>query len=93
MEPVYGIFILVGVVVGGGIGYIIRKSLSKRRTESAEVKAANIVNDAKQKTKEALIEAKDKALQIIEEAKKDEKLRRKMEGEIEVPFTSPRGEL
>lgn len=76
MEPVYGIFILVGVVVGGGIGYIIRKSLSKRRTESAEVKAANIVNDAKQKTKEALIEAKDKALQIIEEAKKDEKLRR-----------------
>ena len=76
MEPLYGVFILLALGAGGVVGYIIRKSTAKRRTESAEVKAEAIVNDAKQKTKESLIEAKDKALQIIEEAKKDEQLRR-----------------
>ncbi|MBT6034733.1 MAG: DUF3552 domain-containing protein, partial [Candidatus Jacksonbacteria bacterium] len=69
MEPLYGVFILLALGAGGVVGYIIRKSTAKRRTESAEVKAEAIVNDAKQKTKESLIEAKDKALQIIEEAK------------------------
>ncbi|PIR96085.1 MAG: ribonuclease Y [Candidatus Doudnabacteria bacterium CG10_big_fil_rev_8_21_14_0_10_42_18] len=66
------VYILIGLVVGGGAGYLIRQSLASRSVESAEGRAIRILEDAKNKEKEVLLEAKGKSLEIIEEAKKQE---------------------
>ena len=60
-------------ILGVGLGYVIRYIISKRKTETAEQRAQEMIEDAKRKEKEIVLEAKDKALKIIDEAKKEEK--------------------
>ncbi len=69
--------LIIGLCIGLGIGYLIRRSLARRYAESAEVKAQKILEGAKNKQKDLLIQAKDKAIKIIDEAKKEERERRK----------------
>ncbi len=64
-------------IIGFTVGYIVRKFLAKREAEGAEAKVQNLINEAKSKQKEILLRAKDKALKIIDEAKKEEQQRRK----------------
>ena len=73
------ILILIVLVTGVGflLGYIIRKLVATRSAASAEAKAEHIIQDAKNKQKEFLLDAKDKALAVIDEAKKDEEARRR----------------
>lgn len=71
------ITILVGLGIGFYIGYIVRKVLASKQVDSAEAKANKLLEEAKTKEKEFLLQAKDKALVIIDEAKKEEHLRRK----------------
>ncbi len=66
------IYIFVGLVAGGIIGYVIRQSLASKKVGSAEAHAERIVEDAKSKEKELIIDAKAKALEITESAKKAE---------------------
>ncbi len=66
------IYALVGLVVGGAIGYLVRQSLASKKVSSAESRADRIVEDAKNKEKELLLEAKQHALEITEQAKKTE---------------------
>ncbi|EKD33464.1 MAG: hypothetical protein ACD_76C00024G0002 [uncultured bacterium] len=68
---------LGGLLIGLGIGYIIRKTLAKNKIGSAEVRAEKLIQETKNKQQEMLIEAKEKAFATIEEAKKDETTRRK----------------
>lgn len=79
--------LLLGALVGIGVGYVIRQVLAKRGVANAEGKAEKmladakakqqqILNDTKSHQQEALLKAKDQALQIIDEAKKEEKTRR-----------------
>lgn len=81
------LMLLIGVVIGIGLGYVIRQLMAKRGVANAESKAEKMLadaktkqqqmlNDAKSKQQEALLKAKDQALQIIDEAKKEEKTRR-----------------
>lgn len=68
---------LIAATIGIAIGYQARKFRSIKDVESAENKAEQIVNNAKQKERELLVDAKDKALKVIDEAKKEEEARRR----------------
>jgi ribonuclease Y len=63
--------------VGIAIGYYLRKSLAARVAGSAEEKAEKVLAETKVKQRELLLQAKDKALQIIDDAKREEEERRK----------------
>jgi len=69
--------LFIGLAIGLGLGYLVRRSLARRYAESAESKAQKMVEEAKIKQKDFLIKAKDKAISIIDEAKKDENDRRR----------------
>lgn len=77
------LWLLVAVVtllVGLGIGYLVRRSIAEARIGSAEAKALDIIESAErsieQKTKEALLEAKDEAHRIRQEAEREGRERR-----------------
>ncbi|MFH0951591.1 MAG: ribonuclease Y [Patescibacteria group bacterium] len=71
------ILLIVGLPGGIVAGYFLRKTWATREAESAEAKAAHLLEEAKTKQKELLVEAKSQALKIIEEAKRDEGNRRR----------------
>ena len=62
---------LVGLVLGGAIGYVARQALAKDKVKSAEQKAESILRNAKDKEQEMLLKAKEKALSALEEGKKE----------------------
>lgn len=77
-----GLFLLViassiGLALGIVFGYAIRKLLASGQINSAESKAEKIITDAKAKGQEYLLKVKEKALAIIDEAKKEEGKRRR----------------
>ncbi len=71
-------YIIYGILAAGGffIGYWVRKKRALIQVDSAESKAQKILSETKAKQKEILLQAQDKALKIIEEAKREEGKRR-----------------
>ncbi len=63
---------LAALVVGGAVGYAIRHISSSKKVGSAEARAQKIVDEARNREKEILLEAKAGALEITEQAKKTE---------------------
>lgn len=74
------LFILIAAVVGVAIGYIVRKTVGESKIGSAEAEAARIMEEATKNTdairKEAILEAKDEAYKIRNEAEAEVKERR-----------------
>lgn len=77
MEIVIGL--VLGLLVGAGVGYLVRKAQAESKATSAEVRARTILEDAERqaeaKKKEALLEAKDELFQMRAEAETDLKRR------------------
>lgn len=71
------VIIFVGLIAGFLLGYWIRKNLALKQLDSVETRTMKILEEAKTKEREFLLQAKDKALAIIDEAKKEDALRRK----------------
>lgn len=69
--------LVIGAGAGIAIGYELRKSIAKKRAESAEARADEIVNAARNKEKDLLLQAKEKAIKVIDDAKHEEEARRK----------------
>ena len=67
---------IVGIVAGLAIGYGIRVSIAKRLQNSLEKKAEAELESAKSEAKEIIVEAKDKASSILENANKEERDRK-----------------
>ncbi|PIP17516.1 MAG: ribonuclease Y, partial [Parcubacteria group bacterium CG23_combo_of_CG06-09_8_20_14_all_35_9] len=67
----------IGTLIGIAIGYFLRKLLASRQIDSAEMKVQNLISEVKVKQKELLFSAKEKALKIIDEAKREEERRRR----------------
>ncbi|MBI4128787.1 MAG: ribonuclease Y, partial [Parcubacteria group bacterium] len=66
--------ILVGVFGAGLVaGYIARWMLAQRQLDSTESKIAKRTEQAKVEAKELILQAKDQAVSILEEAKREEK--------------------
>ena len=66
------VYILIGLVLGGAVGYLVRQYLAGKKIGGAEAKAEKILEDAKNREKEMLLEAKTKSIEIIDQAKKQE---------------------
>ncbi len=83
MEAIIFIVTIVSLLLGGALGYLIRKQLGANQINSAENKAEKILTEAKTKESDILLRAKDKALAIIDEAKKETEQRRKETAHIQ----------
>ncbi len=64
--------ILVIAGIGAAIGYFTRKSIAQSQVNSAEGTAAKILADAKLKEQDMLLKAREKALALIDESKKEQ---------------------
>ncbi|PIY96668.1 MAG: ribonuclease Y [Candidatus Kerfeldbacteria bacterium CG_4_10_14_0_8_um_filter_42_10] len=73
---IFIITLAIAAPVGMVIGYFGRKQMAARETDSAEAKAEGILNEAKAKSKEYVLQAKDKSIKIIDAAKAEETERR-----------------
>ncbi len=67
----------VGLAIGAGIGYVLRKKIALGQVDSAEAQAEKIIKDAETKHQQKVIEGKEKALKLIEESKREDENRRK----------------
>lgn len=70
--PIVGGFIAI-LAVGFVIGYFIRQLMAERRKNSVEVTVRKLLDEAKQESKEILIEAKSRAVKFIEAARGETK--------------------
>lgn len=74
---IFVILIAIAAPAGMLIGYQARKIYGSRAKDSAERKIKELIDQAKTKEKEIILTSKDKAISIIDEAKKEENVRRK----------------
>lgn len=74
MSTQFILIVLLIVGIPGGIiaGYILRKTWAVREAQSAESKVQALLTEARQKAKAELLQAQEKSLQIIEDAKRSE---------------------
>ena len=77
---------LVAAAVGLAAGYAIRKFVVSQSVTSAENRAEKLVAEAETKKKEMILAAKDEAIRVREEAKKDEKERLARVSDLEQKF-------
>jgi len=76
METIYWLIALfMAIVFGVAFGYQMRKIWAVKRKDTVETKVEALINEAKAKQKEILLEANDKALKILQDAKAEEKER------------------
>ena len=77
MQIVIGL--ILGLLVGAGVGYLVRKNLAEKEVGSAEARAKTVLEDARRDAeaarKEALLEAKDETFRMRTEAEADLKRR------------------
>ncbi|HOX60863.1 MAG TPA: ribonuclease Y [Candidatus Magasanikbacteria bacterium] len=67
--------ILAGIGAGVAVGWYLRKQVAQAKMNSAESKIEKIIAEAKTKEQELLLHAKEKAIKIIDDAKKEEDVR------------------
>ncbi len=75
------------------IGYLIRHLVASRKVTLAESRAEATLADSKAKSQDILLEAKNSAFKILEEAKKEEKERNSQLSRIENLLTKKENEL
>ena len=68
--------LIAAILVGGGAGYSYNMVAGKRRANSAQANAKQILDDANSKSRETLLEAKSEAIKLAETAKREESERR-----------------
>ncbi|MBD3311281.1 MAG: ribonuclease Y [Candidatus Magasanikbacteria bacterium] len=76
-EFIIAIMAVGGITIGIGLGYLLRKQVAQARSNSAEARAEKVLIEAKNKEKQLLLQAKEKAIKVIDDAKKEEGQRRK----------------
>ncbi|MBO5744373.1 MAG: ribonuclease Y [Clostridia bacterium] len=78
---------IIGLALGGLVGFIIRKTIGERKIGSAEKEAKRIIDEgqktAETKKKEALLEAKEEILRARNEAEAEIKERRSEVAKLE----------
>ncbi|MCA9364374.1 MAG: ribonuclease Y [Candidatus Moranbacteria bacterium] len=71
-------FFVIGVILlllGGGVGYGMHFFLARRFASASRVNAKDVVDRAHKKCEELVLDAKNKAVSILEDAKSEEKSR------------------
>ena len=67
------IIIAAGTSAGMAFGYFLRKKIAQAQANSMEAKADKIITEAKTHQQEIIMQGKEKAAQIVDEAKREEK--------------------
>ncbi len=67
--------VALALAVGSVLGYYARQSIAKKQLSTAEGKVNNMLAEADKKAQETALSAKNKAVEILEEARKKEKER------------------
>lgn len=76
MEQSYLVYTAALALAGGAaLGYLLRQFLATRRVNSIEAKIKQQLEEAKTGSKEILLDAKDRAVKIFEDAKNQERER------------------
>ena len=70
------IYAILALMVGGGVGYGANIVVTKQKTNDADNKARKMLDEAKEDAKKKVLEAKEEAIKIAEESKKEERERR-----------------
>lgn len=70
------IYILIGLVLGGAVGYFLRKSQAEQRNMDLKDKGELILQQANTKSQEIIFKAKNEALKIMDETKTEEEKKR-----------------
>ncbi|HSR89548.1 MAG TPA: ribonuclease Y [Candidatus Udaeobacter sp.] len=65
--------IIVGAGAGFSLGYFFRKKIAQAQANSIEAKAEKMLIEAKNQQQEIVMQGKEKAAQLIDEAKREEK--------------------
>jgi len=65
------ILALGGLVLGTLAGYFVRAYIVKNQTNSAEARAAKVVEQAREQEQKIIIEGKERAIKFVEEGKKE----------------------
>ncbi len=65
------------LIVGSILGYHTRQTIAKKQAGTIEAKLNKLISEAKNEAKEKIIKAKEKATQILEEVKTQERDRQK----------------
>jgi len=66
---------ILSLTAGSVLGYLARQSIAKKQIGTAEGKMNKMLNDAESEARATLLTAKDKAVAILEDAKKEEQKR------------------
>lgn len=67
--------VIIALAVGGGVGFFIKKTDLDKKIKDAEEESERLMERTRTKAKELIVSTKDEALQIREEAKKEERVR------------------
>ncbi len=70
---IWALLVIAGTGAGVGAGYVLRKKLAQAQANSIEAKAEKILGEAKTQQQELILQGKEKAAQVLEEVKKEEK--------------------
>jgi ribonuclease Y len=70
---IWALITLVGIGGGTGLGYILRKKMAQNQANSIEAKAEKLLAEAKTQQQELVLQGKEKAAQLLDEVKKEEK--------------------
>ncbi|HCJ52984.1 MAG TPA: ribonuclease Y [Candidatus Kerfeldbacteria bacterium] len=73
---IWVILTFVGIPGGMITGYFARKVWAAKQIDTAEARLQQLTQETNNKQKEILLKAKDQALQIVEDAKREERIRR-----------------
>lgn len=72
----------IGMLSGIAVGYMLRRTIAIKQADDAERKSRDLVYAAKEEQKKILLSARDSALKIIDDAKKEENVRRQEIGRL-----------
>lgn len=65
----------IGVLAGIALGYVLRKKVANIQAGTVENKLQKLIEDSKAESKNIVLSAKEEAVRILEDAKKEEKER------------------
>ena len=87
------LLLAVFAVLGAGVGYFIREQFASRRANSLENKTKEDLAQAKTQAQDIVLEAKNKAVSLLEEVKKEEKDRKVSLDRLEERLVKKESEL
>lgn len=83
MDSLNIIYIASALILGGGIGYVVRHVLVSKSADSIEQTIKNRLEESRGRSKEIILEAQEKSAEILEEIKKEERERKAQLDKIE----------